>query len=113
MHAAEDDVTSVRLGGYFGKLVRIPRVIGKANYFVALIMMSEDHAIASELATSFGDAIIHGVIGEDEIIIQRAQGSFCSYAHSIFRLQSRHNCRLSTSAELLETGMLKAIRRLQ
>ena len=46
--------------------------IGEANHFIALIVMSEDHAVASELATSLGDAVIHGVVGEDEIIIQRA-----------------------------------------
>jgi hypothetical protein len=44
-------------------------------------MVSEDHAIASELAASLGDAVVHGVIGEDEIVFQRAQGSFCGYSH--------------------------------
>ena len=72
MHAAKDDVTSIRLRGNLGKLVRIPSVIGKADHFIALIVVSKNEAVATELATSLGDAVIHRMIGEDEIIIQRA-----------------------------------------
>ena len=72
VHTAENDVAPICVGGNLREFVGVAGVVGKANHFIALIMVSENHAIAPELTTSIGDALIHRVIGEDERVIQRA-----------------------------------------
>ena len=72
MHAAEDDVLASGARGLLRQLVGVAAKIGEANDFVALIVMSKNHAFAAQSFAGGGNAVVHGVIGQDEVIFQTA-----------------------------------------
>ena len=72
MHAAEDDVFASGMRGLLRKFVGVAAKIGEANDFIALIVMSKNHALAAQSLAGGGDAVVHGVIGQDEVIFQTA-----------------------------------------
>ena len=45
MHAAENDVPALRLGGLIRQLERIPAKIGELHHFIALIMVAQNHHV--------------------------------------------------------------------
>jgi hypothetical protein len=63
MNAAKDDVAAVSVCGLLRKLVGIASEVGEADDFIALVMMTEDDYVASELLSGSVDAFVHGVIG--------------------------------------------------
>ena len=72
MHAAEDNVFAARMRGLLRKFVGVAAKIGKADDFVALIVVSKNHALAAQSLAGGGNAVVHGVIGKDEIVFQTA-----------------------------------------
>jgi len=72
MHAAEDDVFGFSLGGDFGELVAVAGCIGKANDFIALVVVAEQEHVCAEFLTGRCDAVVHGVIGQREIVLETA-----------------------------------------
>src|SRR5579859_740828 len=81
MHAAEDDVFSAGMRGFLGQLVGIAAIVCETNDFVALIVMSENHAVAAQSLAGGSDAVVHGVIGQDEVIFQTANRYCGSHCH--------------------------------
>ena len=77
MHAAEDDVAAFGLRRHLRQAVGVAAIIGKTHDFIALIVMSEDHALAAQLLPGCGNAFVHRVIGEYEIVFERAGCRFC------------------------------------
>ena len=47
MHAAEDDVAAFGLRGHLRKAIGIAAIIGETHHFIALIVMTEDDALAA------------------------------------------------------------------
>ena len=47
VHAAKDDVAASGLRGHLRETIGIAAIIGEANHFIALIVMSEDDALAA------------------------------------------------------------------
>ena len=72
MHAAENDVFPAGLGGFLRQLVRVAAEIGKADDFIALVMVTEDDHIAAQSLPGRSNALVHGVVGQNEIIFQTA-----------------------------------------
>jgi hypothetical protein len=50
VHAAEDDVLRVGLGGDLGELVAVAGEVGEADHFVALVVVAEQDVVAPSLA---------------------------------------------------------------
>jgi hypothetical protein len=107
MHAAKDDVLAGGFGGFLGEFVRVSAEIGEADYFIALVVVAEDYAFAAQSLAGGGDAVVHGVVGEDEIIFQTAKFNCRCHNLSCFQLQqrSRDNRQLACLAtSALERG---------
>ncbi len=56
MHAAEDDVPGLGLGGDLGELVAVAGRVGEADNFVALVVVAEQEHLLAELGASLGDS---------------------------------------------------------
>ena len=72
VHATKDDVLRIGFGGGFRKLVRIAGEIRKTDHLVALIVVSEEDGRGTERAACGRNALVIRVVGQDEIIIERA-----------------------------------------
>ena len=83
VHAAENDVFAAGLGGFFRELVGIAAEIGEADDFIALVMVSEDDHVAAEDLAGCANAVVHGVVGEDEIVLQTANCGSSSHVDSL------------------------------
>src|SRR5256885_389609 len=81
VHATENDVFSIRHGSLLRKPVRVAAEIGVANDLIALIVMSKDDAVATQSLASRTNALVHSVIGQNEIIFQTANWSCRSQCH--------------------------------
>ncbi len=85
VHAAEHDVAAFGLRSHLREPVGIAAIVGKAHDFVALIVMSEDHALAAQGLFRRRNAFVHRVIGENEIVFERAGCCFrnrcCSHCY--------------------------------
>src|SRR3954447_25556327 len=88
MHTAKDNVLAARLRRFLRKFVRIAAKICIANHFVALIMMSKDYYITSKLLPSRSNAVVHGVIGKNQIVFETANLCCRSHIGSRFQLRS-------------------------
>src|SRR5208337_2082912 len=76
VHAAEDDVAAGGLGGHLREPVGIAAIVGKTHDFITLIVMTQDDALASQDGFRLPDAFVHGMVGEYEIVFERAGGYF-------------------------------------
>jgi len=47
-------------------------VVGELYHLVALVVVAEDHGLFAQLLASGGDARVHSVIGQREVVVQRA-----------------------------------------
>src|SRR5260370_31922121 len=108
--AAENNEVSLGARGFLGKFVGISAEVGKTYDFIALIMMAQDYCTCAEGLSGSSKAGIHGVIGKDEIVVERAAFSppyswSNSSRHNFFRLQFRDAC--------VRNGDVESIRRLQ
>src|SRR5258708_5066272 len=84
--AAEDNVFRVSTRAFLGKFVGVTAKVGEANDFVALVVMAKDQSAGSERTTSSRNAGVHGVVGEHQVIFERARrGSLNNWSTS-----SRH-----------------------
>ncbi len=81
VHAAEDDVLAAGPGGFLGKFVGVSAKIGEADDFIALVVVSENDALAAQSFAGSGDARVHGVVRKDQIIFQTAK--FRSRSHRV------------------------------
>jgi len=87
MHTTKDNVLPASVRGLLRELVGIAAKIGETDHFVALIVMTQNHAVAAQNFAGGSDALVHSVIGENEIIFQTAN-SGCG-SHFVSRLQLR------------------------
>ncbi len=53
--------------------------IGVANHFIALVVVPENDQVGSQSVFGRTNAFVHGVVGENKIIIQTANCSCCSH----------------------------------
>ena len=67
--------------GFLRKLVGVAAEIGIANDFIALIVMTQNDAVAAKSLASPTNTFVHGVIGENEIIFQTANWRCRSQCH--------------------------------
>src|SRR5271154_4001756 len=81
MHAAEDDVFASRACGFLRKLVGVSAEIGEANHLVALIVVTKNHALATQSLAGGCDAFVHGIVGQDEVVFQTANCCCGSHCH--------------------------------
>jgi len=72
--AAEDDVLRAGFSGGLGELVAVAGEICEAHDLVALIMVAEENGGRAEGCSGPGDACVHGVIGQREIVFKAAGG---------------------------------------
>ncbi len=70
VHAAENDVAAVGSSGKLRKLVGVASEIGEPDDFIALIVMAQDNHVASKLLSGGMDTFVHGVIRQDEVIVE-------------------------------------------
>src|ERR1700730_13512682 len=68
MHAAKDDVLPARLCSLLRELVGVAAKIGESDDFIALIVVTEDYTFPPQNFACGRNAIVHGVVGQDEII---------------------------------------------
>src|SRR5258707_13372803 len=87
MHAAKDNVLAPSTGSFLRKLVRVAAEICEADDFVALIVMAENDDLTTQNFPGRADALVHGVIGKDEIVLQTANGSRGTHVVTRFQLQ--------------------------
>ena len=72
MNAAEDDVFGAGFGGDLRELVGVAGKVSKSNNFVALVVVAEEDGGGAEARARGRDAVVHGVVGEREVVIERA-----------------------------------------
>jgi hypothetical protein len=66
-------------------------------------MMAENHDLTTQDFPGRADALVHGVVGKDEIVLQTANGS--SGAHVVTRFQLQISCdKTALVSFLLERG---------
>src|ERR1700726_385845 len=107
MHAAKDNVVAASTGSFLRKLVRVAAKICEADDLVPLIVMAEKDDLTTQNFPGRADALVHGVVGKDEIVLQTANGS--SGAHVVTRFQLQISRDKTAFRQLpLGTGMLKA-----
>ncbi len=75
VHAAKYDVLAAGGCRLLRKFVGVATKIGEANDFIALVVVAENHAFAAQSFAGRGDALVHGVVGQHEIIFQTANSS--------------------------------------
>src|SRR5690348_5898805 len=88
MHATEDDVSAPRIGCLLRKLVGIAAKIGVADHLVALIVMAQDGDVGPQGTLGRSNAVVHGVVGKNEIIIQTANSSCGRHKMSAFSFEA-------------------------
>ena len=111
--AAEDQVPRLGGGRDLRELVGVAGVVGEADDLVPLVVVPQQDGARAELRPGSRDAVVHGVIGQDEVILKRAgvaspavvydrQGRrnplqwrsfFRKSSQSVFRLQSAQGGR--------------------
>ncbi len=112
MHAAEDDVLRIGFGRGFGKLVRIAGEVRKADHLVALIVVSKQDRRGAQRAACGRNALVIRVVGQDEVVIERASLSIGRDRGNSF-FQNTHNTPPSVRFGVPDglapiwTGMLK------
>ena len=72
MNAAENDVAAVGLRGHLRQPIGVATIVGVTHNLVALIVMSEDDALAAQSFPGRGNALVHRMIGEYKIVLKRA-----------------------------------------
>ena len=94
MYAAENNVFRAGARGFLRQLVGVAAKIGKADHFIALVMVAQNHRARAKFASGRGNARIHGVIGEYKVVIERATDA------SLFQRsnRSRHLSAFSPAA---------------
>ena len=70
--AAEDDVASLRFRRRLGELVGVAGEICEAHDFVALVVVAKNDVVAPNSRAGGRDAVVHGVVGQGEIVLERA-----------------------------------------
>ena len=114
MHTAEDDVFAAGVRGLLGQFVGIATKIGEANDLIALIVMSKNHAFAAQGLASGGNAVVHGVIGQDEVVFQAANWCCGCHCHVCLQLRRRMQLRLFRKGErCIRNGDVESFQRLQ
>ena len=71
MDAAEDDILALGLSGDLRQLVGISSHVGEADHLIALVVMAEQNCAPTQLGPGCGNAVVHRVIGEYEIVLER------------------------------------------
>ena len=59
VHAAEDDVLCIGVGGNAGELVAVAGEVGEADHFVSLVVMAEQNCGGAEFGARLRDALVH------------------------------------------------------
>ena len=72
VHAAEDDVLGVGLGGDLRELVAVAGEVGEADHFVALVVVAEQDGGCAQLRARLGNALVHGVVGKRQVVFKAA-----------------------------------------
>ena len=72
VHATEDDVAAFGLRSLEGELEGITAEIGEFDDFVALVMMAQNHDIAVKTGFRSSDAIVEGIVRDEEVRIKVA-----------------------------------------
>ncbi len=70
VNAAEHDETGLRPCRRLRQLVAVAAEIGKADHLIALIMMSENDHIVAKFLLGGRNAVVHGVVRQDKIVVQ-------------------------------------------
>ena len=69
VHAAEDHVLRVGLGGDLRELVAVAGVVGEPDDFIALVVVPKQNDVGSQLGAGRSDAVVHGVVGLGKVVI--------------------------------------------
>jgi len=72
VYAAENNVFGVGFGGDSRELVAVACEVGETDDFVPLIVVPEQDGGRSQALAGLGDAFIHGVVGEGEVVVKAA-----------------------------------------
>ena len=72
VHAAKDNIFAACACGLLRQFVGVTAKIGEADYLVTLVMVPKNDDIAPKFLSGRTNAVIHGVIGENQIIFQTA-----------------------------------------
>ena len=99
VHAAKDEILRLGLGRDFGELVGVAGEIRKTDHFIALIVVAEQNRALAELRARRRNPLIHAVVGQGEVVIERTtillknrgrqQLLLQVHSKSLFRLQSK------------------------
>ena len=111
--AAKEDVAGVGFGCGLGEFVAIAGEVGKTNDFVALVVVAEDDGGVAELGARGGDAVIHGVVGELEVVFETA-GTIDSRRGRDLRIEYEVHCvppSVRLAFEDTPTGMFESLSR--
>ena len=70
VHAAEDDELGLGVLAYVAsELEGVAGIVGEFDHFVALIVMAENNHSATELRLGRGDAALHLLVREAEVLV--------------------------------------------
>src|SRR5208337_4194065 len=110
VHAAEDDVPGAGVGGDAGELVAVAGEVGEADDFVALVVVTEQDGGCAEFGASCGNAGIHGMVGEREVVFKTATRAGLRRGRRQIVENDIHSIPPSVQLTLAgrRTGMLKA-----
>src|SRR5439155_25578127 len=69
VHPAKDNIFAACTCGLLRQFVGVSAKIGEADYLVALVMVSKNDDIAPEFLSGRTNAVTHGCIGVDQIVL--------------------------------------------
>ncbi len=105
VHAAKHNVLGARRRGRLRQLVAVAGEVGKAHHLVALVMVAQNHGGRAQLRARRGNALVHRVVGQRQIVFQRA-GRICLRGGSGCFVKNQVSQYSAFSP--YRTGMLKA-----
>src|SRR5476649_2579160 len=97
MYAAENDVASPGLRCQFGEPPTVALIVGKPDYFVALVVVPQHNTLLPEDFAGSTDTSVARVIRQDEVVVQGARRvrSNCS-SQSLSAFSSRRHLNWTT-----------------
>ena len=90
------------------ELVAVAGEVGKADHFVALVVVAQNHGRRAQLRARLGDAPVHGVVGKRQVVFKAA--SFASLSAQALPIRQEPGSQYSAFSPIWRTGMLKANR---
>ena len=91
VHAAKDDVLRVGLGRNFRELVAVAGEVGKADHFVALVVVAQQNRRRAQLCARRGNARVHGVVGQRQVVFEAATAACLRRGAVMFVKNQVHN----------------------